>query len=550
MSTEKATATRQLGKVLETFHLYATRSRLYLVGCNHTRSEWQVLKFIRGPDLDVSEDCSVYTEEGCNRLLQEIQDGNCNVGGLRFLCSGYGLAGCVKFLEGYYLLFISERRLVGQVCNDPVYGLEHVKLQPILPDDWATGLNRVEQGHEQRYQKLLMQVLENKELFFSYTYNLHQSLQDNMLVAPEGRSADAFDSMFVWNHHITKDIRSAMGNDRWVLPLVHGFWQQRTFSVMGKLLRVTLIARRSRHFAGTRFRKRGVNKQGYVANEVETEQVIDGGGGWGGAPQRLSSVVQVRGSIPIFWSQDEATLTAPKPDITVQHFDPLFTATRLHFQGLAHRYGCPAIVLNLVKKFERARREAVLGDEFQAAVDYLNAHLPEDEKIVYIPFDFRQMAGIDRRLGHTRLIANLSLVAQKALKHTGVFSFRTARRCATKTPGNFAAVQAPSTMPSLPSVPGSTLVRQAGVLRTNCIDCLDRTNIAQFAYGLVSLSHQLGVLGVTDGSPLDMDSSMALELGHMCAKPCFQSQSWSRRPSPVTRGGRSPFPPPEHPREL
>lgn len=33
---------------------------------------------------------------------------------------------------------------------------------------------------------------------------------------------------------------------------------------------------------------------------------------------------------------------------------------------------------------------------------------------------------------------------------------------------------------------------QSGVLRTNCIDCLDRTNVAQYAYGLAALARQVG----------------------------------------------------------
>ncbi len=37
---------------------------------------------------------------------------------------------------------------------------------------------------------------------------------------------------------------------------------------------ITLIARRSRYFAGTRFLKRGVNESGYVGNYVETEQIV------------------------------------------------------------------------------------------------------------------------------------------------------------------------------------------------------------------------------------------------------------------------------------
>lgn len=50
---------------------------------------------------------------------------------------------------------------------------------------------------------------------------------------------------------------------------------------------------------------------------------------------------------------------------------------------------------------------------------------------------------------------------------------------------------------------------QSGVMRTNCIDCLDRTNVAQYAYGLAALGLQLFSLGLTDVINVDPDSSMA-----------------------------------------
>lgn len=53
---------------------------------------------------------------------------------------------------------------------------------------------------------------------------------------------------------------------------------------------------------------------------------------------------------------------------------------------------------------------------------------------------------------------------------------------------------------------------QGGVLRTNCIDCLDRTNVAQYAYGLAALGHQLHVLGVTNSTKIDLDDPLAEEL--------------------------------------
>lgn len=46
-------------------------------------------------------------------------------------------------------------------------------------------------------------------------------------------------------------------------------------------------------------------------------------------------------------------------------------------------------------------------------------------------------------------------------------------------------------------------MRQHGVLRTNCIDCLDRTNVAQFAYGLLAFGRQLHELGISDGPEVD-----------------------------------------------
>lgn len=64
-----------------------------------------------------------------------------------------------------------------------------------------------------------------------------------------------------------------------------------------------------------RYLKRGVNDKGKVANDVETEQIVlDEESGFGATVGQMSSVVQNRGSIPLFWSQ-EASRLSPKPDI-------------------------------------------------------------------------------------------------------------------------------------------------------------------------------------------------------------------------------------------
>ena len=53
---------------------------------------------------------------------------------------------------------------------------------------------------------------------------------------------------------------------------------------------------------------------------------------------------------------------------------------------------------------------------------------------------------------------------------------------------------------------------QKGVLRTNCIDCLDRTNVAQYVFGLVALGHQLHALGYISSPSISLDSPLADDL--------------------------------------
>ena len=67
---------------------------------------------------------------------------------------------------------------------------------------------------------------------------------------------------------------------------------------MGRDLKVTLLSRRRSGMAGTRFNARGIDEDGNVANFVETEVIINFKDG-----DAVCSHVQIRGSVPLFWSQ-------------------------------------------------------------------------------------------------------------------------------------------------------------------------------------------------------------------------------------------------------
>ena len=62
-----------------------------------------------------------------------------------------------------------------------------------------------------------------------------------------------------------------------------------------------------------RYLRRGINDAGNVANEVEIEQIVTKEVPEG-QKVPMTSVVQMRGSIPLFWSQETSVFT-PQPDI-------------------------------------------------------------------------------------------------------------------------------------------------------------------------------------------------------------------------------------------
>lgn len=195
--------------------------------------------------------------------------------------------GCFRLLEGYYLYLITKRKPLGSLAGHTVYGIADTALIPLsgIHDSWA----------ERRYRKLLLSGVDlTKDFFFSYTYNLSYTVQHNLT---HNECLDPFDCIFVWNAYLTRDLRTALkmasSDNKWVLPLVHGSWQQRNLSIFGKIVQLTLISRRSRRFAGTRYLKRGINQLGWVANEVETEQIVSLQNPAPNGVPSLTSVVQV-----------------------------------------------------------------------------------------------------------------------------------------------------------------------------------------------------------------------------------------------------------------
>ncbi|KAL4430910.1 hypothetical protein ABPG75_006166 [Micractinium tetrahymenae] len=492
--------------------IYQTASRLYCVRHAHDAAtgeeEWRVLKLDRrSVELQAAEDPTPYTRPQLQRLLAALHAGNQAHGGLQMVCEAHAIVGCLRFLEGPYLMLITRRRYLGTLCGHKVHGIEATALLPVLSPSAHRALFGSQQPAtaEVRYRKLLAGVQLTRDFFFSYTWPIHQTVQQTFEQPPEqwadgGADGGAWASHRVWNDFLSRPLRAALGAGqagRWVVPLAHGYFEQRPLALLGRTLQLTLVARRSRQFAGTRYLKRGVTDSGYCANDVEVEQVVEAGMDWKSGQPLLSSVVQVRGSIPLHWAQQPES-SVLKPEIVLHRFDPLYQATRRHFDMLREQYGEAVCVLDLVKRVERRPRESVLGCEYATAVRYLNQRLAAGQhRVLYTAFDLSHKA----RTAKSHLLADLQRVQEPVLQATGIF-------CSGAGSGGGRGRQG--------GADGGGEVgpacRQHGVLRTNCIDSLDRTNVAQFTYGMLALGRQLHAMGIAESAWLDPGSTMACHL--------------------------------------
>ncbi|PNJ39130.1 FIG4 isoform 2 [Pongo abelii] len=442
----------------------ALARRYFLVGSNNAETKYRVLKIDRTEpkDLVIIDDRHVYTQQEVRELLGRLDLGNrTKMGqkgssGLFRAVSAFGVVGFVRFLEGYYIVLITKRRKMADIGGHAIYKVEDTNMI-YIPNDSV----RVTHPDEARYLRIFQNVDLSSNFYFSYSYDLSHSLQYNLTVlrmplemlkseTTQNRqeSFDIFEDeglitqggsgvfgicsepymKYVWNGELLDIIKNTVHRD-WLLYIIHGFCGQSKLLIYGRPVYVTLIARRSSKFAGTRFLKRGANCEGDVANEVETEQILCDASVMSFTAGSYSSYVQVRGSVPLYWSQDISTMM-PKPPITLDQADPFAHVAALHFDQMFQRFGSPIIILNLVKEREKRKHERILSDELVAAVTYLNQFLPPEHTIVYIPWDMAKYT----KSKLCNVLDRLNVIAESVVKKTGFFVNRPDSYCSILRP--------------------------------------------------------------------------------------------------------------------
>jgi hypothetical protein len=375
---------------------------------------------------------------------------------------------------------------------------------------------------EDNYLSLLKALLKTSPLYFSYSFDITNSFQRQAHADPSVPLWKRADDRFFWNRFVQSDLIDFRGGqstgygrhpsgqqpelDPYILPVMYGMMEIKNTSIKGNPLTFILITRRSRLKAGTRYFSRGIDENGNVSNFNETEQSIilndqaSGGlGGYGsnqngaagsapGKEVQVLAYVQTRGSVPVYWAEINTLKYTPK--LQVRGVESAVPAAKKHFAEQIQLYGDNWLV-NLVNQKGREQR---VKEAYEQMVDYLvtspvenvegdevtseKFHVVEPQKaktafdrLHYVYFDFHNET---KGLQWHRAKLLMDQLEPHVIKH-----------------GYFRGVD-------MPGDTGRVEVRrhQTAVVRTNCMDCLDRTNVVQSMLGRYILSRMLVDLGL------------------------------------------------------
>lgn len=351
----------------------------------------------------------------------------------------------------------------------------HIKSNVSAPNKKKVKESKEKEKLERRLlEELLKMFMDSESFFYSLTYDLTNSVQRQSTGQQDPRPLwQKVDDRFFWNKYMIQDL-TEIGTpdvDFWIIPIIQGFVQIEELVVnytessddeksspetppqdstcvddIHPRFLVALISRRSRHRAGMRYKRRGVDKNGNVANYVETEQLIH-------VHNHTLSFIQTRGSVPVFWSQVGYRYNPrPRLDKSEKETVAYFCA---HFEEQLKIYK-KQVIVNLV---DQTGREKIIGDAYLKQVLLFN-----NSQLTYVSFDFHE---------HCRGMKFENVQTLTDAIHDIILDMKW---CWVDQAG--------------------VICKQEGIFRVNCMDCLDRTNVVQAAIARVVMEQQLKKLGV------------------------------------------------------
>ena len=427
----------------------------------------------------------------------------------------YGIVGRVEAKTQKYLIYIDEVEKKGTYLEANVYKIKKFNYIPystenIAPEDFD-------------YIKMISDFLERNSLYYSDTLDLTMSFQfikkrmNNKGCSPDSMLFRFTNHFYCWNSNLAAEFNRTFeeeedncneGIQHFVYPIINGFFGYCDGNEYTDNLKLFLIARKDIRRSGMRFLIRGADKEGAVANSVEIEEILIHKEG---DNILINSYVQLRGSIPLIWTQEPSLKLNPKIKVNnnmIENYD----AFHIHISELINGYDS----IHCINLIDKKKDQLMIGKEYENLVNEFKTKEPKMGKnLDFSWFDFHsecrkmQYNNIKKLFLQENVSKNLEeskynivkfdknkylelIEEKKELKKEDIlFNYDTDEKYDLLV----------------------YIQKQKVVFRTNCIDSLDRTNVVQSVFGRYFLLLILKDLKLSNVSPSKDNISISFKDG-------------------------------------
>lgn len=384
----------------------------------------------------------------------------------------YGLFGQIEISGIVFLVTISKAKLVATLGKAQIHRIESVKFLTVKRNHYKN------LDYENCWDRLeRIKIYLKTGFYFSYNYRLQSDFSGRLISTPLQMASDFITNPFVWNY---KAIRSFTTNrelkiDRqdtsnsfrisqssnfdnedqpakqlndfayFFCPIIQGFVD----SAETDQMKIVLISRRSTLMGGTRYNSRGSDNAGNASNYVQSEMIVMRG-------NKIFTFSQIRGSIPFYWEQPKGLIN-PKTVIHQRH-EINADLVQKHIKiAMDSRYS-KLIFVNLLSR--KRPEEDYLSRYLVSILDNAEAEDDAQDTLQYKHIDFHALT--------------------KQADFSGIDQFVYEIYDDNKVQFNEFDY-----MIGLEEY--DRIKKQNVIARTNCLDCLDRTNAFQTKMGFYFL---------------------------------------------------------------
>ncbi|KAF0972462.1 hypothetical protein FDP41_009365 [Naegleria fowleri] len=286
----------------------------------------------------------------------------------------FGVLGIVTLVSGPFLVVILEKEYIGMIQKHKIYRIKKIQFIPFKPSSFKSQTEEMKEKEIQYIEMMNRVIVDDNSFYLSYSLDLTHHLQ-NTFSTNLGQDMENLGgwrnahNKYFWNRTMLQSLMTKQ-MDGFILPVIRGIVEISSCTINGKVFTFGIISRTSTKRAGTRYIMRGADENGYVANFVESEQFVYYDG-------ILSAFLQIRGSIPLIWTQEANLKYTPEIKFLTDKQKQQLAFDR-HFQYVLREYQNNVTAVNLCKK---------TGQESRLSELY-TSYVKNVPGVTYIHFDF------------------------------------------------------------------------------------------------------------------------------------------------------------------